>query len=185
MPPATAPHDHENHRAASEPNRAIGARAPRCAVCGGDVGRRARFHLDRSAGCKADDAADARAAAAAGGGRRPRRATLCGCAREPRRAHGGHRRAGRADSSGAEPPHAASEARRASAQRRATGAHALLPDDVVEGRVAQAANRDGAALPSRAAVQQAIKNVSTFLFCFRAVWVTVISRSANKLPRSL
>jgi hypothetical protein len=40
-------------------------------------------------------------------------------------------------------------------------------------------------VPPRAAVQQAVRNASTFLFCLRVVWATVISRSANRLPRSL
>src|SRR5258708_288577 len=48
-----------------------------------------------------------------------------------------------------------------------------------------AAKSEGGVAPARAAVQQAVKKARTFLFCFRAVWATVISRSANRLPRSL
>lgn len=46
-------------------------------------------------------------------------------------------------------------------------------------------NNDGADAPSRCASQQRVRNASTFFFCLRAVWATVIKFSAKRLPRAL
>lgn len=44
----------------------------------------------------------------------------------------------------------------------------------MSGAAQAAASNDGATVPSRCALQHAVRNWSTFLLCLRAVWATVI-----------
>ena len=197
--PLSAPgHDHHNHSHPRERDRTPGAQARRCDACrrGRSFGSRIRLRHRCSQGLgtgarssrlrsRADFPPAWLEAQAADGSRWSLGTALRRRLRQSRREDGVHSEQARTNPASAEPLNEQSKFGGTHSKRRAAAAHPILPNELIKESTAYGVKSDGGAMPSRAAVVQAVRKASTFLFCFRAVCTTDMRRSANRLPRSL